>query len=123
MDMKLRITLEGRSYDVGVEVLPEQAAPARRDARVDSLPESVLRPPRPPDVRAQDKIFRTPIAGVVVAIEASPKQTVRRDDAVIVIEAMKMQNTIRAHMAGIVEEIHVRIGEPVKSGQPLFRLS
>ena len=121
--MKLRITLEGRSYDVGVEVLPEPAAATRHEARIESLPESVLRPPRLPDVRAQDKIFRTPIAGMVVAIEARPKQSVRRDDAVMVIEAMKMQNTIRAPLAGILEEIHVKIGEAVKSGQPLFRVS
>lgn len=121
--MKLRITLEGRSYDVGVEVLAEPAASPRHDARIDSLPESVLRPPRLPDTRAQDKICRTPIAGMVVAIEAKPQQSIQRDDAVLVIEAMKMQNTIRAPISGVLEEIHVRLGEPVKSGQPLFRLS
>jgi acetyl-CoA/propionyl-CoA carboxylase biotin carboxyl carrier protein len=34
-----------------------------------------------------------------------------------VVEAMKMENEIAAHRDGVVSELNVRPGEPVKSGQ------
>jgi len=121
--MRLRITLEDRSYEVGVEVLPEPEDALQEESICQSLPESVFQPPHSPDIRAEDRICRSPIAGMVVSVEASPRQWVRRDDAVVIIEAMKMQNVIRAPVEGVLEEIHVTPGQAVTSRQPLFRLS
>jgi len=121
--MRLRITLEGTSYEVGVEVLPEDGnAPLEDDAQA-VVPESVLQPPRLPDSRPEDKICRSPIAGVVIALAAKPGEWVRQDDPVVVIEAMKMQNTIGAPVDGIVEEVLVKLGDAVKSGQIICKIS
>jgi len=121
--MRLRITLEDESYEVCVEVLPEMEAEPQDEAMLASLPDAVLRPPRGADLRDQDRVCRSPIAGLVMSVGARPRQWVRRNDPVLVIEAMKMQNTIYAPMEGLLEEIHVAPGEAVKSGQPLFRMS
>lgn len=121
--MRLRITLEGTSYDVGVEVLPETDSAPCDDEALAAVPESVLQPPRLPDSRPEDKICRSPIAGVVVSVVVSPRQWVRQDDPVAVIEAMKMQNTIGAPVDGMVEEVLVELGDAVKSGQVLCRLA
>jgi biotin carboxyl carrier protein len=67
-------------------------------------------------------ICRSPIAGVVVSIAASLGQQVRRDDPVLVIEAMKMQTTIGAPVDGTVDAVHVVPGQSVKPGQPLCTL-
>jgi len=125
--MRLRITLEGRDYDVAVEVLRETESAldgeALHEELIASLPESVFRPARSSDTGVEDRICRSPMAGLVVSVGAKPSQRVGRSDAVVVIEAMKMQNTIHAPVEGVLEEIHVRPGEAVKSGQPLFRVS
>jgi len=71
----------------------------------------------------EDKICRSPIAGLVVAIAALPQQRIRQNDPLVTIEAMKMQNTIGAPLDGVVEEVLVRAGEAVKSGQVLFTLA
>lgn len=125
--MRLRITLEDRSYDVAVEVLPElvpeSEASSPKSDPLPLVPESVLQPPHLPDTLPEDKICRSPIAGLVVAIAALPQQRIRQNDPLVTIEAMKMQNTIGAPLDGVVEEVLVRAGEAVKSGQVLFTLA
>jgi methylmalonyl-CoA carboxyltransferase small subunit len=121
--VRLRITLEDRSYDVAVELLPEPENAWPQDDPPAAVPESVLEPPHLPDLMPEDKICRSPIAGVVISIEASPRQRIRQGDPVATIEAMKMQNTIGAPVEGVVEEVLVRLGETVKSGQILCKLS
>ena len=120
--MRLRITVEDQSYDVGVEALPETPQTPQTDPILE-LPESVFRPPCPTETRAEDRICRSPIAGLVVSVNVQPSQRIRQNDPVLVIEAMKMQNTIQAPLDGVLEEIHVAAGQTVKSGQPLFRVS
>ena len=121
--MRLRITLEDGSYEVGVEVLPEPDTAASQDLPPDVVPESVLQPPRLLDTRPQDKICRSPIAGMVVSVQVLPGQRIERDDPLVTIEAMKMQNTVGAPMEGTVEEVLVKAGEIVKSGQVLCTLA
>jgi len=121
--MRLRITLEGTSYEVGVEVLPESEPEMPPEEWIGRVPESVFQPRHGSDKRAEDRISRSPIAGLVISVEAKPGQWVQRDDAVVIIEAMKMQNTIHPPFEGVLEEIHVTAGETVKTGQPLFRVS
>ncbi len=120
--MKLRISLEGQSYDVEVEILPETCGDAIENGLHIEAPPSVLRPPPVDDLLPGDMICRSPIAGVVVSIAASLGQQVRRDDPVLVIEAMKMQTTIGAPVDGTVDAVHVVPGQSVKPGQPLCTL-
>ena len=41
----------------------------------------------------------------------------------VIVEAMKMENEIRAHTAGVVRDLGVAVGDSVRSGQPLLRVS
>jgi len=122
-NVRLRITLEDGSYDVGVEILPEPEFAEIEDLPMPAVPDSVLRPPPQLDTRPEDKICRSPIAGIVVGVTASPRQTIRQDDPLLTIEAMKMLNTIGAPVAGMVAEILVKPGDAVKTGQVLCMLS
>jgi biotin carboxyl carrier protein len=108
---------------VGVEVLAEPEVASIEDRTLPAVPDSVLQPPHALETTAEDRICRSPIAGMVVSVEVSPHQRLRRNDPVVVIEAMKMLNTVGAPMEGLVEEILVRPGETVKSGQVLCHLS
>jgi biotin carboxyl carrier protein len=120
--VKLRITLEGRSYVVDVEVLPD-CAPDRPDGEEGmAIPDSVLLPPLLPDTMEEDKICQSPLAGSIVSVAAKVGQYLRQGDPVAIIEAMKMQTTVGAPVDGLVEEVGVAPGDSVKPGQMLCRL-
>ncbi len=64
----------------------------------------------------------TPLPGVVVAVPVSVGQQVAAGDALMVIEAMKMEHTIAAPYAGTVISIHFARGERVPEGRALLEL-
>ncbi len=63
-----------------------------------------------------------PIPGRIVKLLVSENQQVTGGAGLLVIEAMKMQNELRAPHAGLVERIYVREGEGVEAGTKLLRL-
>ena len=119
--MKLRITLEGRSYEVDVEVLPEAAEAPGEEPEAYAMDQSGM-PPPPPDIRPEERICRSPIAGLVIAVNVAPGQEVRKDDPLVVLEAMKMQVPIGAPLDGAVEDVQVAAGDAVLPGQVLCSL-
>ena len=63
-----------------------------------------------------------PIPGIVSALKVSVGDSVAKGDTVVIIEAMKMENPIRALCAGVVTELLVKVGEEVQAGKILLRL-
>jgi biotin carboxyl carrier protein len=63
-----------------------------------------------------------PMPGRIVKILASEGKPVVSGEGLIVIEAMKMQNEVRATRGGVVEKLYVTEGEGVESGSRLVRL-
>lgn len=63
-----------------------------------------------------------PMPGRIVKVLAGEGATVSPGDELLVMEAMKMQNVIRASRGGRVGKVHVREGEGVESGAPLMSL-
>ncbi len=64
----------------------------------------------------------SPMHGTVVGVHKQPGDQVQSGEAVVTLEAMKMENDIRAHKAGTVVRVMVQIGESVESGQGLLRI-
>ncbi len=63
-----------------------------------------------------------PMPGKVVKILVDAGQQVARDQGLLVIEAMKMQNELRAPRAGRVVQVHVQEGTGIETGAKLLRL-
>ncbi len=63
-----------------------------------------------------------PLPGRIVDVNVSVGDKVKRGDVILVLEAMKMLNQIRASQDGIVSEVHVQAGKPVEKGQPLVTI-
>ena len=57
-----------------------------------------------------------PMPGKIVRVAVTPGETVRARQTVVVIEAMKMENELRAGRDGTVGELHVREGASVEAG-------
>jgi 3-methylcrotonyl-CoA carboxylase alpha subunit len=63
---------------------------------------------------------RAPMNGTIVALLAEPGVTVEADTPLLVMEAMKMEHTIRADSAGRVTEFYYQPGELVDGGAELL---
>jgi len=68
-------------------------------------------------------VVKAPMPGLVVRVEVTAGQVVELGEGLVVVEAMKMENELRAAHAGIVEQIHVSAGQRVEKGAPLVTLS
>ena len=61
-----------------------------------------------------------PMPGAIVAVLVKAGEAVERHQALIVLEAMKMEHTMRAPAAGVVAKLNVRVGEQVTDGAELL---
>jgi glutaconyl-CoA/methylmalonyl-CoA decarboxylase subunit gamma len=121
--MKMRIRVEGRAYEVEVDFLDGAAhASGGRGVREAPVPPEVFRS-RPPQKLPEDGVCRSPMAGRVTAVMGAAGRNVRRNEPVVLIEAMKMQIPIGPAVDGTLKTIHVAAGETVGAGQVLFELS
>lgn len=121
--MKLRVSVEDRVYDVEVDILDHQ--PAARRVQLPpatAVPESVLRA-RPQQSLPEDGAGRSPIAGRVAAVLAAAGSPIRRNQPVLVLEAMKMEVPIGPAVDGTVQAILVAVGDAVAAGQVLFEMA
>ena len=60
--------------------------------------------------------------GAVIAVSVEPGATVRRGQALLLIESMKMETTIVAPCDGTVQAVHVTIGQTFDRDAPLVTL-
>ena len=75
------------------------------------LPEKV-----PPDT---SKLIQSPMPGLVVAVPVTVGQEVKEGETVAIIEAMKMQNILKAERDGVVKTVGAKAGDPVAADDVL----
>lgn len=63
-----------------------------------------------------------PMPASVVRVDGAPGDRVRKGDALIILEAMKMELPVRAPADGVVKSVHCKAGDLVKPGTPLIEL-
>ncbi len=64
--------------------------------------------------------LKAPMPGLVLNILVKPGDTVKKNDPVLVLEAMKMENVIKAPGDAVVKAIAAEKGKPVEKGQILI---
>jgi 3-methylcrotonyl-CoA carboxylase alpha subunit len=72
------------------------------------------------DVEAGADKLTAPMPGKIIALKVEAGAIVERGQALLVMEAMKMEHTIRAPADGVVEKIHYKVGEQVDEGVELI---
>ncbi|GAA2850035.1 biotin carboxylase N-terminal domain-containing protein [Pseudonocardia halophobica] len=72
-----------------------------------------------PDAVAHAGSLLAPMPGGVVRVLAAPGDTVSAGQALVVLEAMKMEHTVAAPVDGVVGEVHVGPGDQVETGRVL----
>lgn len=86
-------------------------------------PQAAARPAAATPPRAEvssDKMVTAPMPGIILGILVKEGDSVSAGDALLVLEAMKMENEIHAPRSGTVKKIHVREGAEVRAGSELI---
>ena len=66
--------------------------------------------------------LEAPMPGKVIAVKVAPGDTVMKGDELLVVEAMKMENAVRAPREGRVKSVSARVGDMVSPGVVLVEL-
>ncbi|VXB87890.1 acetyl/propionyl/methylcrotonyl-CoA carboxylase subunit alpha [Nocardioides sp. AX2bis] len=94
----------------GLATLGERAEPIRQSVREQVSP-----------AEAGDDV-RTPMQGTVVRVAVNDGDQVEEGDLIGAVEAMKMENAIRAHRSGTVSEVSVVVGDVCAQGSLVCRI-
>ena len=138
-----KITIAGQTYDVQVgdtssspvEVsvdgtiyqveIPESAAastPAIASPKnVTPAPQPVSRPAVP--TTGGDGVVRAPMPGKILSVSIASGDSVTKGQPILVLESMKMENTIASPIDGTSTAIHVAAGDAVQHGQTLVEIA
>ncbi len=117
------ITVNGNVYDVTVEEnVGGAVAPAPRKAAAPVAPKAAPAAPKAAGNAGSIQVTAG-AAGKVFKIEANVGQKVAKGDAVVIIEAMKMEIPVVAPEDGTVASIDVAVGDAVESGAVLATLN
>ena len=102
---RYQITIGGTRYQVEVEDAHARERGGPRVGRAETATEILQ------DLGEATVI--SPMAGVVLDVLVEEEQGVRAGDHLVILEAMKMENEIRAPCTGVIESIHVVPGQTV----------
>ena len=119
------ITVNGSVYDVVVEEGATSGAPAAAAPKAPkAAPKAAPAPAAAPAAGAAGSIkIEAGAAGKVFKIEANVGQAVKKGDAVVIVEAMKMEIPFVAPEDGTVASINVAVGDAVEAGALLATLN
>ena len=116
------VLMDGRSYDASVERSPDGGVIVVVDGHRFEIqvrdPRRWLRKPGGAGAEGVRSVA-APMPGKVVRVLVSPGAEVEAGQGLIVVEAMKMQNEIKAARAGRVLALHAKVGATVAAGEVL----
>ncbi|MDP7262109.1 MAG: biotin/lipoyl-containing protein [Dehalococcoidia bacterium] len=140
-----KITIAGQTYDVEVgdistspvqvsvdetnyEVeIPESSAPAAPSPPSLAAPKTVAPAPqavsRPAVPTSGGGVVRSPMPGKIVSVSVAAGASVTKGQPLLVLESMKMENTIASPIDGTISAVLVAAGDAVQHGQTLAEIA
>lgn len=114
------VTIDGVSYQaLIIEKKEEKEEKEKKSEHVPSQP-IVSAAPTVSKKEAAPGSVTAPMPGTVLSVHVSKGDTVKIDDVLITLEAMKMENEIPSPVSGTIKEIHVKEGKTVNTGDILL---
>lgn len=139
--MKYKVTIGEKTYTVEIEDIHQRPVIARVDGEafqvfIEHYPETTAsRSPEPAAISARpvsvaslplEKVANagnallSPLPGTVVEVFVKPGEQIEAGQVALIIEAMKMKNSIRSVRGGVVKRVLVSAGQTVAHRQPLL---
>ena len=122
---KFNIIVNGKSYEVEVEEIVENKE--KTSPRIKTVHKAVAakdplteKPKTDNSTTSSGKVVTSPMPGKILKVIKSEGATVNEGEIILILEAMKMENEIRAISDGEISQMTVSEGSTVQSGEQLF---
>jgi glutaconyl-CoA/methylmalonyl-CoA decarboxylase subunit gamma len=113
---KFRIKIEGKLFEAEVEEIgvssPATEKPVSRPAAATTSPPAI--------VSVSGNAVNAPMPGKIISVRVSKGQQIKEGEVVLILEAMKMEQEIKAPSGGTVADILINAGDTVKKEQALI---
>lgn len=122
---KFKIAINGSEYLVEMEEIggvPQPAAAPTMVATATLDPEPAAEPIVETAPAGADAIT-APMPGTILKILVAPGSSVKENQPLMILEAMKMENEIVAGKAGTVSALHVKEGDVINPGEALITIN
>jgi biotin carboxyl carrier protein len=115
-DHEAKITINGTTYNVELEK-PEVEESAPKIQR----PVATSTPTAKPSGSGAGAV-KSPLPGIIIDVRVNVGDEVKKGDVVVMLEAMKMENSINASLSGKVTSVNVKTGDSVLEGFTLLTI-
>lgn len=112
------IEVNGTEYEIEVhqEVKTSKTPRLVRKPLVKKAGEGVIKK------KSSGESVKAPLPGSIFKVLVNPGDEVKKGDNLLVMEAMKMENDIKAEKDGIVSAVKVKVGDTVLQGEVLIEM-
>lgn len=116
--------MNGKKYELEIELADGSASPIAAE-KTAAAPNSAAQSAKPAAQSVSSSggsKVTSPMPGTILAVNLNVGDTVSQGQAVLVLEAMKMENEITASKGGVITALHVKQGDSVQGGAVLFEI-
>lgn len=115
----IELEVNGTSYSVKMK---EEIKKVKTPTLVRKPANAAIEPVKINTVTSRAKIL-APIPGVILSINVKVGDMVKENDLILVLEAMKMENSIVSEKSGVITAINVAVGQQVLQGEVMIELA
>ena len=117
-----QVEVSGKRFDVRVVGPPFAGGAGPANGAAPAAKPKPKRAERKGGAAGGPDLVESPLQGNMWKVLVEQGQAVEEGQILCIIEAMKMENEITAPKAGVVEELHVKEGEPIQTGAPIAKV-
>jgi len=122
VEQQYTVEVSGRRFDVNV-VGPPPVAGAAPAAGANGAGPRTRRGERKSGSAGGPDLLESPLQGNMWKVVVAEGDAVEEGQLICIIEAMKMENEITAHKAGVIAELPISEGAPISAGDPIARIA
>ena len=117
-----QVLVDGTPYDVKLEDGRAVVSGIPHELSVEGLEEGKAGPPVPAAVAASEGAVTAIMPGKIIRVLVAEGDQVAEEDIVCILEAMKMENELKAPKSGVIKKLYVRSGQDVETGSVLAEI-
>ena len=125
-DNMAEVVVNGQAYNVEID-RQIQTTKTPKIVRTEAVPSTDITPSEQktsaPSAPKGSGFIKSPLPGVILEITVNVGDTVKTGDKLLILEAMKMENTINSDKEGKVTAVKVKKGESVMEGDILVEIA